>query len=117
MKPARFRILIEQERVKYHLADASINVSGGDIFYFPSKQQPVGRSSAIPSGRTVDHISFHKDGRTHFRDTLACKHSAGNYLKIRDIGFRIIVQDKIGNIQELPIVSTCLLYTSPSPRD
>lgn len=99
MPVSRFRVIIKYDKNLYHLADISINPHGGDVYYFPSERILVGRGTLVPAGRSVDHLSIHKDGRTHAKDEYGKKFQGPKILKIQDIGYQRLIVDDVSNFE------------------
>lgn len=99
MPSSRFRVIIRHNGFSYHFADISINPSGGDIYYFPSKRILVGLGTLVPAGRLVDHLSIHNDGRTHAKDAYGKKFQGPKILKIQDIGYQRLIVDDVSNFE------------------
>src|SRR3989338_7096643 len=106
MPASRFRVIIQNGNKLYHPADISFNIRGGDIYYFPSEEILVGMGTIVPSGRIVNHLSFHKDGNTHAKDQLNKRYKGPGLLPTQQIGFQKLLIDKIGNLNDIPQVQS-----------
>lgn len=119
MSPVRFRVLIRYQTQNYHLATISINVAGGDSYYFPSNEIIPGQSySRELLGKPIDHFTLmHKDGRRHIKDKFGKKYILDPLLPIHEIGYQELIRESVWNILELPRingtkVSDCILDLS-----
>lgn len=104
-KNIRFPVILRHEEQYRHAWDVSLSPLQGGIYIFPQGDHSiVKQSSFIKSGAVIDHISFHRDGKTHAKDKNGSYYNAPYLLPIQQIGYQALIEDHVGKYEILPTI-------------
>lgn len=96
VKPVLLRVLVRTTDDLYHLWKMSLAPMKGEIYVFPQgRHSTVADSSFVTAGASIDHVSFHIDGKTHVKDKNGGRHDAHYLLPIQKTGFQVLLKDSV----------------------